>query len=200
MSNGLNSLLMTNLQNFLGIHAVETALLGHHNFQPALGISDYDLMRSENWGLADQGTILIPMPAGGGLGDPAIRGYWLPQRKFVDVPISSPPASFIFTPELTGCKIRVDRTSLDKYRVFHIQHESADYPQHLRGNSMITVDSSYLYPHYRCAALLHFNPGGRWSIMIQELTGVVGVSDGGLAYLPGAPAPNVHEVHSHPVP
>ena len=197
MSNGLNNSLRNNVLNFLNNHPVETALLGHPQFQPGLGRSDYDLMRSENWGPADQGTVLIPMPAGGGRGDPAIHAYWLPQRGHVDVPRVAPPADFIFTPELTGCKIRVDRIGLNTYRVFHIQHEAVDYPAAVRGNCRITVDSSYDYPGYRCAALLHFTAGA-WSIWIQELTGVVGVGGAALVYPAGAPA--VHAVHQHVVP
>lgn len=197
MSNGLNGLLMANVQAFLNAHPLETALLAHHLYQPAPGVSHYDLMRAEHWP-ADHGAILISMPAGGGRGDPPILAYWLAQRGHVDVPLVGPPATFIFTPELTGCKIRVDRIGLHTYRVFHMQHDPADYPQALRGNCRVTVDSHVDYPGGRCAALLHYDAATGWTIWIQQLTGVVGVGGGALVYPAGAPA--VTGVHEHRVP
>ncbi|UCF06578.1 MAG: hypothetical protein JSV33_06000 [bacterium] len=215
MSNGLNNSLSANTLIFLQNHAVTTALLGAHH--PRLGVSNWDLMRSENYP-ADQGAILLPVPAGGvTLEDPALEAYWLPQGGHIEVPINNPAAPFIFTPEFSGCKLYVDKVwAQPYYRIFHIQcdHEAAEYPANMRGDRLATIDSrdygeapsvdGPAYPHrigvIRCTVLMYFVGGAGWSIYLQGLTGIgPGISDGRLVYPPG-PAQNVSGVVVKQVP
>ena len=213
MSNGLNNLIDKNTLTFLEGHAVTTALLGVSDHRPRLGVSNYDFVRSENHP-TDQGVILLPF--NDSLTDSAISAYWLPQGSYIDVPITAPPAEFIFTPEFSGCKVYVDKVG-GNYRIFHIQcpHEAVEYPENLRGERTATVDSrdyggvpSVDGPAYpsrisetRCTVLLRFvKTENCWSIFLQGLTGIgPGVSDGRLVYPPG-PVQSVNGVTFKHVP
>jgi len=213
MSFGLNGAFMANTLNFLQNHAVTTALLGA--VHPPLGVSTYDFMRSQNFPV-DQGCVLLPTVAVG-LGDALIQAYWLPQGGYIQVPAVAPGASVIFTPELSGCKIYVDKVFAQRvYRIFHIQcpHEAAEYAVNVRGARLATIDSrdyggvpSVDGPatvgrilHTRCTVLLRRAPGGAWSIYLQGLTGIgPGIGGGGLVYPPG-PAQQVGGVLVKPVP
>ena len=194
---------MVDTEAFLNRYALTTALLGAHH--PPPGVSNYDIMRSENYP-DDLGGILFPVaPGGHPLTDVPISAYWLPQGDHIEVPIAGPVAPFIFTPELSGCKIYVNEVwGQPRYRIFHIQcpREAVEYPVNLRGVRQATIDSrdygtapsvdGTAYPHrireIRSNVFMRFIAGAGWSIYLQGLTGIgpgVRLGDRSIVYPPG---------------
>src|SRR5262245_4538654 len=109
MSFGLNTSFTNNVANFLANHAVTTAMLSAVQYTPPGGVSTrWDFLRSDATG--DVGVSLLHVPGVGAttMTDQAIRAYWLPQGGYINVPMALPQATYIFTPELSGCKIYVD--------------------------------------------------------------------------------------------
>lgn len=202
MSFGLNNQIALNVPAFLGAHAVTTAMLSSIVNPPPAGSSNYDLLRSENFP-ADPGVILIPR-GGSAVTDGPLMAYWLPQGGHIDVPHAAPPTNFIFTPELSGCKIYVDQLNAVTDRIFHIQcpHEATEYTAANQGIARrATIDSRHYggapstdgppvanrVPTTRATVLMHFG-GGAWNIHLQGLTGIgPGLGHGGtrLMYPPG---------------
>lgn len=54
-------------------------------------------------------------------GEMPIHGYWVPQGGSCLVPVDPGVRKFVFTPDFSGCAIRVDQIDAANYRVYHVQ-------------------------------------------------------------------------------
>lgn len=211
MSFGLNTAFTGNVQAFLQAHALTTAMM---SFQlPPVGPTRYDLLRSDVDN--DPSVTLFHAHGGPPISENLIRAYWLPQGGYIDVPRAAPAASYIFTPELSGCKIYVDELPNTDLRVFHIQcpHEAAEYAANLRGVRQTQIDSrdyggvpsvdgvanANRIPTIRATVLLEHN-GVQWVIWLQGLTGIGPGMMGGRMVRPPGPPQGVGGVESKLVP
>lgn len=142
MSRGLNSEFRCDVDLFLQKHSFTTVFLTSMHCAPRAGISyQFDFLESER---GDASTVLYHAPSGITATDQLLVAYWLPQGQYIDVPLKNPCANYIFTPELSGCKIYVDRVSGDMARFFHIQgpHEAKEYTSSVQGSQLLAIDSN----------------------------------------------------------
>ncbi|GHD56171.1 hypothetical protein [Jeongeupia chitinilytica] len=208
MSFGLNTAFTNNIQAFLQAHAFTSAMMSSQHYAPPLGVSArYDFLRSDV--ANDTSVTLYHSPPIGGNIDPLITAYWLPQGGYIDVPINAPLANYIFTPELSGCKIYTDDIGHNTMRVFHIQcpHEAREYTLALRGNRLATIDDSDYglaiaanplpnrIASIRANVLLRYS-GGHWHFWLQGLTGIGPGMQGDRLVRPPGPAQGVAGVES----
>jgi len=207
MSFGLNNSFRANIQAFLQNHAITTVMMSSQQHRPPKGLSNsYDLVRSD----VDNDTSVTLFHSPGGnqpTNDGLISAYWLPQGDYIEVSKNAPEARYIFTPELSGCKIYVDQIPGNKYRVFHIQcpHEAQEYTPKLSGERRGTVDSEdyggagapIRIATVRANVILHFNAGS-WTLWLQGLTGIgPGMGSGGNQVVrPPGPVQSVNGVSS----
>jgi len=108
-----------------------------------------------------------------------LKAYWLPQGGYVDLPIESPAANFVFTSELTGCAIYVDQFDAHTYRAYHIEvpKKAAQYDSQSHGKGLV---DSFTWAEYgledninrtRATALLQFNANKQWTLLGQVIKG-----------------------------
>lgn len=180
MSNGLNGQFMANTDAMLRQYVLSTIYLragvdGYQQLLAGAGPFSFDL----TWGQAWQWLSLRILPMNtNALHDTPIRAYWLPQGGYIDVPVTVPLAPFVFTPELTGCAIYVDRFNANTYRVYHVEipHRAQQYDNRPHGNGL---EESLTFDEYgranninrvRATALMQFSDGN-WILIGQVIIG-----------------------------
>ncbi len=127
----------------------------------------------------------------------AIMGYWVPQGSSCIVPVVPNPArAFVFTPDFSGCAIRVDQIDGANYRVYHVQGGGTymedeytngphDHGRGLAGQLDFEDYGTDLLP--RAFAFLKYQDGG-WKIFHQSQNGIgLGFVAGVLTPIGGAP-------------
>ena len=58
--------------------------------------------------------------------DTPFSGLWLPQGESIELPTRGTPHRFVFTPELTGCNLYVDRMTNGNLRVYHVHMDHVE--------------------------------------------------------------------------
>ena len=117
----------------------------------------------------------------------SIPAYWLPQGGYIDIPSKKPSAQYVFTSELTGCYIKVDKEG-DNLRIFHIQNplDIVSMEKQYTDNRKGELIAQIIFPDYgvegnpnrvKATSLLHYTtPWLLWGQVIEGPT--IGIANG----------------------
>tara|TARA_R110000787_G_scaffold49111_2_gene117834 strand:+ start:6020 stop:6628 length:609 start_codon:yes stop_codon:yes gene_type:complete len=120
-------------------------------------------------------------------GELPLLGYWVPQGGSCLVPVDPGARIFVFTPDFSGCHIRVDQIDAGNYRVYHVQgggnYMQTEYQQgpHDHGLGLagqLDFDDYGTAQLPRAFAFLKFE-NTEWKIYYQSQNGVgLGFAEG----------------------
>ncbi len=170
MSDGCNADFRSNTLRFIS-----------DNFMTAVGISGVNegsCPFNLNKHTVEGNTVIRLSAWAATAGENPLLGYWVPQGGSCVVPAEPGARQFVFTPDFSGCYIRVDQVDGANYRVYHVQgggnymqteYSSKDHGRGLAGSLDFSDYGDDDKP--RAFAFLKFE-GGAWQIYFQKQNGV----------------------------
>ena len=119
----------------------------------------------------------------------ALTGYWVPQGGHCVIPENPGTNGIVFTPDFSGCSIKVDKLRSGEFKVYHVQggsnYAQTEYLSKDHGQGQVAsmdFDDYGARLEPRCFAFLHYDANDGWCIYSQRHTGMGFRKTGGKIY------------------
>jgi len=159
---------------FLQRHVLTAAGVGRIGFDKTAGVSfhlnEFSVKNNKSF---------VTLERPGSSSGSNLHGYWVPQGDSCVIPARPDRDRIVFTPDFTGCSIRVDKMKNGDFKVYHVQGGNGRLDkEYLSKNHEEGMVAKMDYSDYsvsetgRCFAFLHYQDEGGWRIYAQKQAGL----------------------------